>query len=158
MNQLNLWFNGPPHHNILLYNSLKFNISDLELCIKKTIPSIIFIYNYFLDDKLDLISKIKFDHHFYTKLISDEKKYIDTGLIILSSMPIIIYNNIRLEQKSNRIGRSLTFAIRNYQFKIIVNPDEEINGYTFEIKFVPTNDEIIYTHCNITNNITLLKK
>lgn len=157
MNYIDFWMNGPPHNNILIYNADKYDEEDLTFTIEKTDPTIVIIYNIYLDNekKLELIKIFDYLHHFYTK--NSENKSDDSGIIILSNLPIIIYSNTILSNNTVRINREISFTIDSYQFKISMDKNEEIDGYNFYLKYVPTLDQIIHTRKKVTNKIILLK-
>jgi len=160
MNQIDFWFNGPPKHHILLYNvQNKLDENDLVLSVEKTFPDILLLYNIYSDkgdeNKLKIIDKIKFKHHFYTKYLEDNT--IDSGIMILSNFPIIIYSNTPHIKTKKRIARVITFTIKNYQFKIDMDREENTDGYHFYLKYIPTNEEIIHTSKKISSKIILLK-
>lgn len=159
MNNINFFLNFPIEHNILLYNNGEQNNDDLILAIKKTLPNIIIIYNFYSDKELKstIINKTKYSHYFYTH---QEKNDLDSGIMILSDLPIIIYLDEIYPTKNKRIARKIIFSIEKYQFKIDMNQNLEYDGYNFFVKFVSnkTKKKIIHSSKKIKNRIILLSK
>jgi hypothetical protein len=225
MNHIDFWFNGPPNHNILIYNAypsgndllntqkskstqdesfpdkqirsneseseanqknnhdITMNSDDIHFMenvhlsdnarlvkdihlsekknlytvLKKTDPSIILIYNIYWDneDKKKLLEETGYPHHFYSK--NTDNNLIDSGIVILSNMPIVIYSNTAHPIKSDRISRLIAFSIKNYQFKINMDNTKTKDGYNFYLKYTPSTDKIIHTDKIINNKIILLK-
>lgn len=131
--------------------------------INKTKPEIILIYNIYWpnDKKTDLIKKLQFEHYFYTKKTNDN--VLDSGIIILSRMPIVMYSNnapnndLVTQEVQNRAAKSFIFSIDQYKIKIDVAADKYKDGYNFHIKFTPTTKKIIHTSKKIMRKIILLK-
>lgn len=157
MNHINFWIDRPPHDNILFYNAENLNQNDLHISINQTSSSIVFIYNLYIsnEDKQKIIKENNMTHFFYTKNSGPET--LDTGILILSYFPILIYTNKSYQKITKRIARMITFTIKHYMFKIEMNPNLESNGYNFFFIFITKNKKVAYSVKPITNKIILLK-
>lgn len=154
MNQAEFWVNGPPAHNILLYNANEFNENDFTDLIYKTVPKIVILYNLY-GEKDDVVKLFEYEYFFYIDPVSENIK--DPGILILSEYPVLIYSNKKIKSLFKRSAREISFSIMTYQFVISMNPDIENDGYTIKMKYVPTTDPIIHTSKTLTNKFTLLK-
>lgn len=154
MNHAEFWVNGPPAHNILLYNADDFSEDDFKKLIYKTVPKIVVIYNLY-GDKDDVVNLFSYEYFFYIDPIDSKTK--DPGILILSEFPVLIYSNKKVKSLFKRMAREISFSIMTYQFVISVNPDVENDGYSIKMKYLPSTDAIIKSVKNLTSKFTLLK-
>jgi hypothetical protein len=151
MNILDFWSNGSIYHPVVLYNAHNFIIQNFLNSVLKINSHLIIIYNYYNDinEKLNLIREVNFPHYFSTQ------KRGDTGIIILSKIPIIIHTNKKLPLNSSRICRKLIFIIGLYQLKITLDNEMAEDGYHFYLKYFPTTRKISFYSKKLEKSIIL---